>query len=109
MQEIPIEFIERLKTIVPREKAHEIIETFYKRKPTTFRTNLLKTTTQKLISELKDQGFKLEPVQWYKDAFVVISPTKKELIEAEQYKKGELYIQTLSSMIPPLVLDPKPH
>lgn len=106
---MPEAFLERLKLIVPPEKYDEVVKTFYKRRPTTFRTNTLKTTTEKLIGELKAQGFKFEPVSWYKDAFILTSPTKKELIETDQYKNGELYVQTLSSMIAPLVLDPKPN
>ncbi len=46
-------------------------------------------------------------VPWYRDAFI-LSADKKQLEETGLVKDGSIYIQGLSSMLPALVLDPKP-
>src|SRR3989338_5169072 len=60
-----------------------------------------------VIRELKKDGFKVKPVSWYGDAWILCNKSKRELMETEAYKNGAIYIQSLASMVPPLVLDPK--
>ena len=79
----------------------------YKKRPTTFRTNTLKISTEELIRTLESEGFKFEKVSWYEDAFVLKSDSKK-LLESELFSSGKIYVQSLSSMIPALVLQPEP-
>jgi 16S rRNA (cytosine1407-C5)-methyltransferase len=59
-------------------------------------------------ANLEEQGFKVRQVPWYKDAFVLLNKSKRELTETELYKQGKIYIQSLASMVPPLVLGPLP-
>ncbi|MBI1977201.1 MAG: RsmB/NOP family class I SAM-dependent RNA methyltransferase, partial [Candidatus Omnitrophica bacterium] len=111
VQKLPELFLKRLAQVVPRHKFDSIANTFTERKPTTFRVNTLKVEAQfiaPLQQRLEHQRFRLEKVSWYSDAFVVHRGTQRELEKTEAYLKGELYIQNLSSMIPPLVLKPEP-
>jgi 16S rRNA (cytosine1407-C5)-methyltransferase len=57
---------------------------------------------------LEEAGFKVRQVPWYKDAFVLLNKSKRELTETSLYKEGKIYIQSLASMVPPLVLGPLP-
>ena len=105
---LPEIFLERLAKIVPENSFASILQTFSKRKPTTFRTNTLKITTEKLEEELIKNTISFEKIPWYPDAFILKNSTQKELTDTILYKDGLIYLQSLSSMIPPLVLDPKP-
>lgn len=110
-KELPPHFLERLTDIVGPSLFAEMKRTFVQR-PTTFRVNTLKTQTHENTKNTKttliEQGFKLKPVAWYRDAFVLDNKSKRELTETDEYKEGKIYIQSLASMIPPLVLDPRP-
>jgi len=104
---LPELFLNRLKQIIPSQKFDSIANTLSKTKPTTFRINTLKTTKEKVLEKLNQQGFRLRQVSWYSNAFILLEGRRKELEKTESYLQGEIYIQNLSSMIPPLVLDPK--
>lgn len=45
--------------------------------------------------------------EWYKDAFIIKNADEKKLQMLDFYKEGKFYIQSLSSMIPPIVLNPE--
>ncbi len=104
---IPENFLERLQNIVGVSLFQQIKQTFVER-PTTFRINTIKAKRDEVIEVLNQNGFKFERVRWYKDAFILKNKSKRELTDLEIYKDGKIYIQSLASMIPPLVLDPQP-
>ena len=104
---LPIEFLRRLNQMY-KNNTEEILKTFKIPKPTTFRVNTIKLSVNEAITALNAQGFETEPVEWYYEAFILKSKTLRELTDTEQYKRGQIYVQNLSSMIPPLVLAPKP-
>lgn len=114
---IPENFLERLTEIVGASLSMQLRTTFITR-PTTFRINRLKYPVthdaygkkqpDQMIQYLQQDGFKLERVLWYGDAYILHNKSKRELTETEWYKDGKIYIQSLASMMPPLVLDPQP-
>lgn len=107
LNKLPERFLERLEKIVPEEKRDEVLETFCHERPTTFRANTLKITAEELEKELQQAKIAIERVSWYPDAFI-LHGEKTELMNHPLYQQGYLYIQSLSSMIPPLVLNPQP-
>lgn len=106
---LPEKFLEKLDTFVPNERKAEVLKSFLVRKPSTFRTNTLKITADALEQKLLAIGIEAERVPWYKDAFILKNVVQRVLTETDLYKNGYLYVQSLSSMIPPLVLNPKPN
>ncbi len=74
----------------------------------TLRVNTLKYDIQNLMKDFKELNIKFERVPWYNDALIIKNAREKDIQKLELYKNGYLYIQSLSSMIPPLVLAPKP-
>ncbi len=104
---LPEKFLERLTEIVGPSLYREIEHTFVER-PTTFRINTIKAKRQDVVEYLNSQGFKIRQIVWYKDAFVLLNKSKRELCDLDIYKEGKIYVQSLASMIPPLVLDPQP-
>jgi 16S rRNA (cytosine1407-C5)-methyltransferase len=111
VQALPKLFLERLRKVIPVHKFDSIANTFSDSKPTTFRINTLKAGAHcntPVQEELQHQGFRLEKVSWYSEAFILRSGRLKDLEKTEVYQKGGICVQNLSSMIPPLVLEPKP-
>ena len=43
------------------------------------------------------------------DALVIKNVKEKQIQDLKMYEAGEIYLQSLSSMVPPLVLNPKPN
>jgi len=108
VQKLPELFLARLRRIIPSKKWDQTANTFAESKPTTFRINTLKASVPILKEKLEHQGFRLEKVPWYPEAFILREGRLRELQETEAYQRGEIYVQNLSSMIPPLVLAPEP-
>ncbi len=111
---LPEKFLEKLDSFLPEDlpagkasEKQEVLESFTTRKPSTFRANTIKISADQLEKKLLDLGIETKRVSWYKDAFILQNVPQKTLAETTFYKEGCLYIQSLSSMIPPLVLDPQ--
>ena len=107
MDKIPQFLIKILEKQYGKELAEEIIKGYFVKRKATFRVNTLKTTIDNIQKMLKDVGIETSKVTWSDNAFVVENATEKELKELEAYKKGEIYLQSLSSMLPPIILEPK--
>lgn len=108
VQRLPAEFLERLRKIIPSQRRDEAANTFTEPRPTTFRVNTLKIASPPIQEKLQHLGFRLEKVSWYPDAFILRKGSLRELQETDVYKNGEIYVQSLSSMVPPLVLNLQP-
>ena len=75
---------------------------------TTLRVNTLKYSIRELMECLNSNDIKYERVNWYSDALILRNAKEKDIVRLDIYEKGYVYLQSLSSMVPPLVLDPKP-
>lgn len=104
--QLPEEFVARLQAIIPQDNYVAVLNSFTQPKPISFRVNTLKADTEMVAERLRNQKLLIEPVTWYPDAFILISE-KKRLMETEEYKNCHVYIQNLSSMIPPLIMHPR--
>ncbi len=102
---LPQAFLDRLANIVPAEQLDSVLESFTKRKPTTFRVNTLRAEEESVIGFLTEQGYKLEKAA-LPNSYILRNKSQRELTETDDYLMGNIYIQGLSSMIPPIVLSP---
>ena len=105
---LPANFLARLQQLIPHNKWDTVANTFAEPKPTTFRVNSLKSSPSIVCENLDRQGFRLEKIPWYVEAFILREGRLRDLQETEIYRRGEIYVQSLVSMLPPLVLDPQP-
>ncbi len=107
---LPEAFRERLERIVSREKLSQILETFDAPKNVTFRVNTLKSTPQQLEAKLTAANIEFEKIDWdiLDGVYRIPNADKQALTQTSMFYEGELYIQNLSSMIPPLLLAPRP-
>lgn len=99
---------DHLKHIVPPDIYPQVMDAMQTTKPTTIRANHLKMDPIELCQLLTASGISFTKVSWYKDAFIINAMPLKILTELPAYTAGQFYVQSLSSMIPPLVLGPQP-
>ena len=104
---LPVDFIQNLYTEFNKNVADRILEGMSNNRLTTIRVNTLKYNINDLKEYLDNNKITYELVDWYKDALVIKNVKEKELENLEIYKNGQIYIQSLSSMIPALALKPK--
>ena len=90
------------------QTAERIAEGYAARRAVTLRANPLKTDAQIVRSALEDRGIAVRPVSWYGDAMIVENVREDAITQLEMYERGEIYLQSLSSMIPPMFLGAKP-
>jgi len=72
------------------------------------RINTLKTDIKTVKESLEKKGWVLEQVPWYKYGFFIKNETRRDAGNTIEHQLGYYYIQEAASMIPPIVLDPKP-
>lgn len=81
----------------------KIINGYESKRKTSFRINRLKTNNEEIEKILKVNNINYVKVPWYSDAYIIDDDKIRNL---NIYKEGKIYIQSLSSMIPVLILNP---
>ncbi|MFX0181174.1 MAG: RsmB/NOP family class I SAM-dependent RNA methyltransferase [Candidatus Hodarchaeota archaeon] len=71
------------------------------------RVNTLKTSVVRLKERLESKDFKLRSIKHIPYAFEVLE-SKLNLGSTHEYLQGYYYLQSIASMFPALILDPKP-
>lgn len=104
---IPEFLIERLENQYGKDLVKEIIEGYKKQRKVTFRVNTLKTTVEGIEKVLDEKNIEYKKVSYYKEAFIIEHTRENEIKQLDCYKNGEIYMQSLSSMLPPIILEPK--
>jgi 16S rRNA (cytosine1407-C5)-methyltransferase len=107
-QALPAAFLARLDEFFPPPIQERILAGFAADRPTTLRANTLKTDIRSLMQELSATGVKSDRVLWYPPALIVKNRREKDLAALPAYREGRLYLQSLSSMVPALMLAPRP-
>ena len=108
MASLPLKFLERFKMILPPEVQGPALESFSRAGPFSVRVNTLRADRAQVLREFERLGVGLTTVPWFRDALILNNITQKELGATDLFKNGHIYSQGLSSMLPVLVLDPKP-
>lgn len=85
----------------------EIIEGYQTKRKTTLRINRIKSNIEEIKKELEKEKIEYETVKWSKEALIIKNADEKTIQEMEIYKNGKIYLQSLSSMLPPIILEPK--
>jgi len=96
---IPKRFKERYGNLVDDENA--FFEILTKRLSKSFRVNTIKAKVKDIVERFECYGIKLNKVPWYNEAFVSENPEIGFTIE---HFLGYIYIQELTSMLPPLII-----
>jgi 16S rRNA C967 or C1407 C5-methylase (RsmB/RsmF family) len=88
------------------ELTNKILDGYKESRVVSLRINTIKTTKEQVLKVLDNNNITYEELTWY-DSSLVVNTTEEELTKLDIYNNGEIYLQSLSSQLPPLFLDPK--
>lgn len=89
------------------ETAARISRGYTHQRPVTLRVNPLRADRETVETQLAQAGIAWENVPWYQDSMILRDVREEAVQTLEVYERGGVYLQNLSAMIPPLVLEPK--
>lgn len=106
MVKVSQEFLDLIEKLLG-EEAEAFLSTIGSYPPPVFRINTLRGEEGKILDLLREEGFSFEPIEGLGFVYqVTFEPFP--LGKSFSHYLGNIYIQDPSSMVPPLVLDPKP-
>jgi len=106
-KQIPQFFKEILLKQYGEEITNKILEGYLKQRLVTLRVNTIKAQKENIKQILQNAGIENEDISWYKDGLIIKNVREEEIKKLDIYENGEIYLQSLSSMLPPIILEPK--
>ena len=112
MIDLPEWLENELKSQYSEEQFNKIINGYNSNRKTTFRVNTIKSNKEEIIEELEANKIEYEIinneiVKNVQSPTIFLLENDIEIRKTKIYEEGKIYIQNLSSMIPPLFLNPK--
>lgn len=104
---IPEFLIEMLRKQYGEELSKKIIEGYEEKRKVTLRVNTIKTNSSEIEKVLEENNIKYKKISWYSEGYIIENVRENEIKNLDIYKNGEIYLQSLSSMLPPIILEPK--
>ncbi len=103
-------FRKRMEALLGKTGAEEFFEISYTPTPNSIRCNTLKISVSDLKKRLVDYGWKIrQPFKDFPEVMIIDSALNPgELGKTKEHLLGFYYVQEISSMLPMLVLQPKP-
>ena len=99
--------IERYIDFLGLEETLQLLEANEKPLNPSVRVNTLKIAVGKLRSKLESKGFILDPIKWIPIGFTILNEPYN-LGSLHELLQGYYYLQNKVSMLPSIILDPKP-
>ena len=107
VREIPEFLRKRIVQDYGNDLEREILSGLMQEKKVTLRVNNLKSNIDFVKNSLKLADITYKECKWYDNALIIENANEEKIRKLESYQKGEIYMQSLSSMLPPLILEPK--
>lgn len=101
----PEYYLDMLYEIYTPKEVDLILKSYLVGRRTTFRINGLKKGSDKTLEELKRKNIKVDKSTCFKDVYILKEKQERLLQRLESYRKGYIYIQNLSSIMPAEILD----
>jgi tRNA (cytosine49-C5)-methyltransferase len=98
-------FIERYSQLTDWDEFKRYSFSFLRR---SIRVNTLQRSVNEVKKSVSAKGWRLQPIPWCKLGFWISHPGRKDVGNLLEHHLGQFYVQEAASMIPPLVLNPKP-
>ena len=105
---LPAFFLQAIEKQYGAETAARVTDGMAGPRHVSLRANRLKTDAESVAALLDAQGIKAHRLSWSEDAFLLPEAAEGDLWKLPAYEQGEIYLQSLSSMLPPLALAPLP-
>jgi 16S rRNA (cytosine1407-C5)-methyltransferase len=104
----PTEFIDRLGQVLEGRELDQALASFAAPRATAFRANTLKIAPHDVLAALQREGLRAKVAPGPPHAFELTGGSDADLRRSSLYCRGAICVQGLASMLPPLVLAPKP-
>ena len=98
-------FIERYSSLTDWEQFKKYSLSFLRR---SIRVNTLLADVKEVKKSIESKGWQLTKIPWCKEGFWLDNPERRDVGNLLEHHLGQIYVQEAASMIPPLVLKPKP-
>lgn len=99
--------LEKLNNDYSSDIVSDITNSYSKERKTTLRVNTIKSSIEEIKKELTKNDFKYSEVEWSNFSLIIENKTIEDIKELDIYKNGKIYLQSLSSQLPPLFVEPK--
>lgn len=96
-----------LETQYAKTQVNSILEGLTKSRKTTIRVNTIKTSMTEIKEILEKEEISFKEVPWNDFALIIENADESRIRKLQIYNDGKIYMQSLSSMIPPIVLNPQ--
>ena len=106
-KELPQFLSEILEEQYSKEDVKRIVEGYSSKRATTLRVNTLKSSNEEIENELSKNGINFSRVDWYNNAIILENANEVDIRQLSIYEDGKIYLQSLSSMLPAILLEPK--
>ena len=106
-EKLPENLIEKIIKQYGEELSDKIFSGFLTKRNVSLRINTLKCNKEEFVKFLDEKNIKYSFVNWYENAIVLYDISEKEIESTSFYSEGKIYLQNLSSMLPPVLLEPK--
>ncbi|MBP3655778.1 MAG: RsmB/NOP family class I SAM-dependent RNA methyltransferase [Clostridia bacterium] len=107
-EDIPQYLREQLLAQYGEADAERIARGYEAKRRVTLRVNRLRSTPEAVRAALEAAGIAVTGVPWSEDALILEGVREDAVTALPLYERGEVYLQNLSSMIPPLFLGAQP-
>ena len=104
---IPDFLEEKLQKQYGIDLTEKIVEGYKTKRFVTFRVNTLKSNVDEIEKVLKEKNIEFEHPKWSNIAFVLLEADENIIRDLDIYKEGKIYLQSLSSMLPTIIMQPK--
>ena len=106
--DIPVFLQEKLTAQYGEQTAARILAGYAARRPVTLRVNALKADAAGVKAALSAAGIAFDEAPWSEHALILRDVREDAVRALALYEDGRVYLQSLSSMLPPLLLGARP-
>ena len=107
MEKVPFFLERKLINQYGEVICESIIKGYNKKRKVSLRVNSLKSNAKNVQNQLTLNNIEFKKSDFWENAFIIENVNEDIIRSLDIYKNGEIYLQNLSSMLPPIILDPK--
>lgn len=102
---LPTFLREKLRAEYSPAEVEKIVCGYEKKRPVTLRVNTVKSSAGEVLEALSAAGISAKGVSWSDSAMILDGATESDVRPLEIYVSGKIYLQSLSSQLPPIAMD----